>query len=75
VPHFPGRPEGTDKATLELMPKVAVGTRVKLDWLYEERLRVMKVEVLKKTDGEKGKEKEIDKEKDKEKEKDKDRTP
>lgn len=50
VPHFPGRPEGTDKATLELLPKIPVDTRVKLDWLFEERPRVMKIEVLKKAD-------------------------
>jgi acylphosphatase len=51
VPHFPGRPEGTDKATLELMRTIPVGSRVKLDWLFEERPRVMKIEVLKKGDG------------------------
>src|SRR5262249_9904306 len=46
APHFPGRPHGTDKATLELMPKISVGTRVQLDWLFAERPRVLKVEVL-----------------------------
>jgi hypothetical protein len=45
--HF-GNPGGTDKATLELMSKIAIGTRVKLEWLFHERPRVMKLEVLKK---------------------------
>lgn len=47
VPHFPGKPEGTEAATLELMKAIAIGTRVNLDWLFAERLRVMKIEVLK----------------------------
>ncbi|HVK13957.1 MAG TPA: hypothetical protein VM597_34765 [Gemmataceae bacterium] len=51
VPHFPGRPEGTDKATLDLMRTTPVGSRVKLDWLFAERPRVMKIEVLKKGGG------------------------
>lgn len=46
--HFPGELRGTDKATLELMKTIPIGTRVQLDWLFAERPRVMKVEVLKK---------------------------
>src|SRR5262245_34786103 len=47
VPHFPGMPGGTEKATLDLMPKIAIGSRVRLEWLFDERPRVMKIEVLK----------------------------
>ncbi|HVL12009.1 MAG TPA: hypothetical protein VM529_05560 [Gemmata sp.] len=50
VPHFPGRPEGTEKATLELLRTIPVGTRVNFDWLFAERMRVMKIEVLKQKD-------------------------
>ncbi len=46
--HF-GNP-GTDKPTLELMAKVEKGTRVKVEWVFHERPRVMKLEVLKKED-------------------------
>src|SRR5438552_15394484 len=37
---------GTDKATLELMVKVPIGSRVRLEWIFAERARVMKLEVL-----------------------------
>ena len=47
APHFPGMPGGTDKATLEIMAKVPIGARVKLQWLYDERPRVMKIELVK----------------------------
>jgi hypothetical protein len=49
-PHLPPKGEKTEPATLELMKKIEVGTRVKLDWLFEERFRVLKIEVLKKDD-------------------------
>ena len=38
----------TPKDVEELMKSVAVGTRVKLEWTFSERPRVMKLEVLKK---------------------------
>jgi hypothetical protein len=37
----------TDKATIDLLPTLPIGARVKLDWIYAERYRVLKVEVLK----------------------------
>ena len=37
----------TDKATLDMLPTVPIGTRVKIDWLFAERPRVIKMEILK----------------------------
>jgi hypothetical protein len=37
---------GLDKTTLSLIAKTPVGARVKLDWVFEERPRVVKLEIL-----------------------------
>ncbi len=39
---------GPDKDMVAQIKTVAVNSRVKIDWLFEERFRVMKLEVLKK---------------------------
>jgi hypothetical protein len=65
VPHWRGgAPKdggGPDKKTLATIRKLKVGSRLRLEWTFEERARIEKVEVLKeaaeKKDGEKGKEK------------------
>jgi hypothetical protein len=50
VPHWvggaPADGGGLDKQMLEKIRKVKVGSRVKLEWEFEERPRVVKVEVL-----------------------------
>src|SRR5262245_24891756 len=50
VPHWvggaPAAGGGPDKKMLEQIGKVAVGSRVRLEWEYEERYRVGKIEVL-----------------------------
>jgi hypothetical protein len=38
---------GFDKKTLELIAKVKLGSRVKLQWEFEERPRLLKLDVLK----------------------------
>lgn len=38
---------GFDKKTLETIARLKVGSRVRLEWEFEERPRVVKVEVLK----------------------------
>jgi hypothetical protein len=54
VPHWKGGlPKdggGPDKEMVAEIQKVAVNSRVKIDWEYEERARVVKIEVLKKPD-------------------------
>jgi hypothetical protein len=63
VPHWVGgAPKdggGPDKEMLKTIKELKVGSRVKLEWEFEERPRVVKVEVLK----EPGKDKEKDKDK------------
>jgi hypothetical protein len=44
---------GPDKTMLAEIKKVAVNSRVRIEWLFEERPRVMKIEVLKKPDDKK----------------------
>jgi hypothetical protein len=57
VPHWKGGlPKdggGPDKTMLAEIKKVAVNSRVRIEWLFEERPRVMKIEVLKKPDDKK----------------------
>ena len=43
----PAQGGGPDKAMLEVFKKLTVGSRIKLDWKFEERPRAVKVEVLK----------------------------
>lgn len=43
----PAQGGGPDKAILKVIKDVKVGSRVRLEWLFEERARVMKLEVLK----------------------------
>ena len=54
VPHWRGGlPKdggGLDKKMLATIRKIKVGTRVQLMWEFEERLRVVQVKELKKTD-------------------------
>jgi hypothetical protein len=57
VPHWkggaPDKGGGPDKEMVAEIKKVAVHSRVKLDWEFEERPRVVKIEVLKKPEGDK----------------------
>jgi hypothetical protein len=57
VPHWvggePAKGGGPDKKMLEVFKKLKVGDRVRLEWEFEERARVVRVEVLKKADDEK----------------------
>jgi hypothetical protein len=61
VPHWKGgAPKdggGPDKEMVAEIKKVAVNSRVKLDWEFEERARVVKIEVLKKPEEKKKDEK------------------
>jgi hypothetical protein len=54
IPHWkggnPAMGGGPDKKTLELIRELSVGSRIKLDWSFEEHFRIEKVEVLKKAD-------------------------
>ena len=51
VPHWVGGlPKdggGPDKKMLEVLAKVKIGSRVKMEWEFEERPRVVKIKVLK----------------------------
>jgi hypothetical protein len=49
VPHW--RDGGLDKDMLKQIAKLTVGSRVRLDWEFDERARVVKVEVLKAAEG------------------------
>jgi hypothetical protein len=57
VPHWKGGlPKdggGPDKAMVATIKETAVNSRVKLDWEFEERARVVKIEVLKKPEDKK----------------------
>src|SRR2546430_2532818 len=56
VPHWRGgNPPGggLDKEMVAELKKVAVGSRVRVEWVADERVRVDKIEVLKKGDSEK----------------------
>ena len=44
---LPAQGGGPDKEMLKVIKDVKVGSRVRLEWLFEERARVMKLEVLK----------------------------
>lgn len=61
VPHWkggnPDKGGGPDKEMVAEIKKVAVNSRVKLDWAFEERPRVEKIEVLKKPEEKKPEEK------------------
>jgi hypothetical protein len=61
VPHWrggaPAAGGGPDKEMVAEIKKVAVNSRVKLDWVFEERPRVEKIEVLKKAEDKKKDEK------------------
>ena len=43
----PDKGGGPDKDMLKIFSELKVGSRVEVEWLYEERLRVLKVKVLK----------------------------
>ncbi len=51
VPHWrggaPAAGGGPDKEMLAVFKKLAVGSRVRVEWVFEERARAEKVEVLK----------------------------
>lgn len=55
VPHWvggnPDKGGGPDKDVVAKIKDTPVNARVKLDWEFEERARVVKIEVLKKSDG------------------------
>lgn len=64
VPHWvggvPAKGGGFDKKILQKFRELKVGSRVRLEWVFEERPRVVSLELLKGPDGkapEKGKEK------------------
>ena len=65
VPHWkggaPAAGGGPDKTMVAEIQKVAVNSRVKLDWVFEERPRVEKIEVLKKPEEKKPEEKKPEK--------------
>ena len=44
---------GPDKAVVKTISELKVGSRVRVEWEFEERPRVVKVEVLKATEGKK----------------------
>src|SRR5262245_23237271 len=48
----PAQGGGPDKAMIKVIRETPMGARVKLDWKFEERARVVKIEILKK-DGDK----------------------
>src|SRR6516162_6179064 len=51
VPHWrggnPAQGGGLDKDMLKQIAKLTVGSRVRLDWEFDERARVVRIEVLK----------------------------
>jgi hypothetical protein len=51
VPHWvgglPAQGGGPDKKVLKVISELKVGSRVEIDWEFEERLRVLTVKVLK----------------------------
>ena len=59
VPHWkggqPAQGGGLDKAMIAELKKVNVKDRVRLEWVFEERPRVEKIEVLKKGENKKDK--------------------
>jgi hypothetical protein len=66
VPHWvggaPSAGGGPDKKMLEVFSKLKIGSRIELQWEYEERLRAVHVKVLKEPAGDKkGEEKKISK--------------
>lgn len=66
VPHWvggaPAAGGGPDKKVLEIIRKLKVGSRVRVEWEFQERPRVVRVEVIQAgKGGEKGKQKEIEK--------------
>jgi hypothetical protein len=46
----PAQGGGFDKATLKTFRDLKVGSRIQVDWVFEERLRALKVKVLKAAD-------------------------
>ena len=58
VPHWrggaPDKGGGLDKTMLATLKEVPLKSRVRLEWVFEERPRVEKIEVLKKGDGKSG---------------------
>ena len=64
-PHWrggnPNQGGGPDKEMLAEIKKVPVESRVKLDWVFEERPRVEKIEILKKPEEKKAEKKPADK--------------
>lgn len=69
VPHWrggaPADGGGPDKKMLARFKELKIGTRVRIEWVFEERARVEKIEVLKS-----GKEKDKEKPRDEDNEKD-----
>jgi hypothetical protein len=66
VPHWvggaPAQGGGPDKKMLQVIRGLKVGSRLRLEWEFEERPRVVRVEVLKAAEGGEGKQKGKDKE-------------
>ena len=65
VPHWvggaPDKGGGPDKKVLKTIADLKVGSRVRLEWEFEERARIVKIEVLKAAGGKDGENKDRDK--------------
>ena len=44
---MPAQGGGPDKAILKTISELKIGSRLEVEWLFDERLRVMKIKVLK----------------------------
>jgi len=57
VPHWvggnPDKGGGPDKAMLKIFSELKIGSRLEVEWEFEERLRAVKVKVLKKAEDKK----------------------
>ncbi len=47
VPNWTKEDRGPDKKMLKIISELKIGSRLEVEWLYEERFRVMGVKVLK----------------------------
>jgi hypothetical protein len=50
---LPAKGGGPDKAILKIIAEVTVGSRLEVEWVFEERLRCLSIKVLKATEKEK----------------------
>ena len=61
IPHWrggaPDKGGGPDKDMVKQIGKLTVGSRIRMDWEFEEHFRVVKVEVLKAAEGKDGEKK------------------